>query len=309
MWRFNQTYSLSSPGVTSKTPQWYVMDEIGSALFHNNHPNMKCSPFFFSVLGRAYSLIWPIQDIAVGDMCTRNFVHQIHAKETMNILNLRLRAYSEEEEKITTTSNKEEKQESVGESVSVIELANATFKPVTQTLNIYVDENLCENFDQNIAKELRVKISPQQTKQSDINVLSLGSTHVMVEGEVLPSAELFTNKDYLQNYFLYRFGRAAEWLAFNHILPMDLVDFNEEYHQCNTVQYWLVKPVDKRIIFFENFVTSQYARVVRMCETGSIAVTRCMWSHCFCYQFYHFIHLNEKRYVHSCTIVHNHKNF
>lgn len=62
---------------------WYIMDEVGSALTHSSNPNMKCSPFAYAVNSVIYSLIWPIQDIEKGDVCTRNFCPSLPAADVM----------------------------------------------------------------------------------------------------------------------------------------------------------------------------------------------------------------------------------
>lgn len=274
MWKYNQTYSLTSPDSQAKIPQWYVMDEIGSALQHNDYPNFKCSPFFYSGFGRAYSLIWPIKDVDAGAVCTRNFIQQIHAQETLEMCKLRLKAYTEE--KVTASKKENVVSDAVEKSADVVvtELHNTVFKAPKESIKMYLGE-LAESLNVDTAKKLHLMVSTGSAQDSAIAIVPLKDTKISVVGEMLPSGEVFANKDYLQSYLLFRFGR-ARWFQFSHILPVDLVDFNKEYEKCNTLQYWLVKPVDRRITQFETFVTSQYARIVRMCETGSIAVSKCM---------------------------------
>lgn len=272
MWKYNQTYSLASPDSQAKIPQWYIMDEFGSALVHSDYPNFKCSPFFYSVLGRAYSLIWPIKDVQVGIECSRNFIQQIHAQETMEMCNLRLKAYTDNRVANKVTTNDIEPVDK-SEEVAVKKIPETPFERSNQLSKVYLGQ-FSECVDADTTKSLHVTLSSDSLDDSTVAFIPLKDSKISVAGESLPSADVFQNKDYLQSYLLFRFGRPS-WFHFNYILPVDLVDFNKEYEMFDTPQYWLVKPVDKAITQFETFVTSQYTRIVRMCETGSIAVSKC----------------------------------
>jgi len=53
------------------------MDEIGSAVWHSDTPNVKTCPFLFvddkSQLV-SYTLLWPIKDLQAGEVITRDYV-------------------------------------------------------------------------------------------------------------------------------------------------------------------------------------------------------------------------------------------
>ncbi|KAJ7540971.1 hypothetical protein O6H91_10G039400 [Diphasiastrum complanatum] len=82
MWAYIMTYRLASEEKLDETPIWYVMDELGSALRHNDEPNFMVSPFMYLPDGTldsaiSYTLLWPIQDIYEGEECTRDYLRGI----------------------------------------------------------------------------------------------------------------------------------------------------------------------------------------------------------------------------------------
>uniref|UniRef100_A0A7M5XA26 CS domain-containing protein n=2 Tax=Clytia hemisphaerica TaxID=252671 RepID=A0A7M5XA26_9CNID len=276
MWKYNQTYSLSSPDSKARHPQWYIMEEIGSSLTHNNNPNFKCSPFFYSALGRAYSIIWPIKDIKEGQMCTRNFIPQIIANETMDICKVRLKTHTDI--KLTDGNNnkfdtEKEEQPSEIEPVNVEKLSTKKISKSDEERLVWLGDYNGFVSDE-VAKSLpNVTFATESDPKCVVKFISLNKTSVSIEGEILPCGEMLANKDYLQNYIKLRYGNQP-WFVSSFILPNALVEFNEKYEETDLLQYWIVRPVDNRQLALENFVTSQFARIVRVCEAGSIAVSQ-----------------------------------
>nr|XP_033324359.1 tubulin--tyrosine ligase-like protein 12 [Megalopta genalis] len=74
MWRYNQSYSLSSGSVEDRMPIWYIMDEVGSAINHSDTPNFRTVPFLYLPEGVTYTLLFPIEDVEKGEEVTRDFV-------------------------------------------------------------------------------------------------------------------------------------------------------------------------------------------------------------------------------------------
>ncbi|GAB5593508.1 hypothetical protein Unana1_08408 [Umbelopsis nana] len=80
MWMYNQTYQYSvvtPEGTTAVESVWYVNDEVGSAIAHSSEPNCAMVPFIFSRGHNAtipYSVLFPIKNMAQGEMATRDFV-------------------------------------------------------------------------------------------------------------------------------------------------------------------------------------------------------------------------------------------
>ena len=282
MWKFNQTYSLASMDGKARVPQWYIMDKYGSSLTHNNNPNFKCSPFFYSALGRAYSLIWPIRDVKTGDMCTRNFIPQIIPNETLEICKVRLKAYSEKrinsQININTKDCQSEgdKQQEKLSNLNIEKLSNKALPKSDQARRLCLGEyQPC--LPENLSKSLHLTVAEKVDSACVLNLLSLKQTSVNVSGEMLPCSELIANKDYLQNYIKYKCGGEINipWFVSSYILPNSLIEFNKEFEKTDLPQFWIVKACDKRQLEIEMFVTSQFTRIARVCEVGPIAVSKC----------------------------------
>ncbi|KAL1427951.1 hypothetical protein MTO96_017070 [Rhipicephalus appendiculatus] len=76
MWKYNQTYSIAGPLATTEdsVPVWYVMDEFGSSIQHeSSQPSFRCVPFCQLPQREAYSVLFPIRDLACGDEVTRDY--------------------------------------------------------------------------------------------------------------------------------------------------------------------------------------------------------------------------------------------
>ncbi len=47
-------------------PVWYVADEFGSRIQHNDQPTIRMIPIFYTPQQMAYSVIFPIQSMNDG---------------------------------------------------------------------------------------------------------------------------------------------------------------------------------------------------------------------------------------------------
>ncbi|XP_013884864.1 tubulin--tyrosine ligase-like protein 12 [Austrofundulus limnaeus] len=75
MWKYNQTYQLSQGSAEERVPVWYIMDEFGSQVQHSDRPSCNMVPFFHIPGQLAYTLLWPLQDLAEGDEVTRDYAY------------------------------------------------------------------------------------------------------------------------------------------------------------------------------------------------------------------------------------------
>ncbi len=68
MWKFNQTYKLSTERLTDdeREPIWYIMDEFGSSIRHSDEPTVSCAPFYYLPSQTMYSIIWPLKNLECG---------------------------------------------------------------------------------------------------------------------------------------------------------------------------------------------------------------------------------------------------
>ncbi|KAK6941297.1 Tubulin-tyrosine ligase/Tubulin polyglutamylase [Dillenia turbinata] len=82
MWLYLMTYRLADEEKIDETSVWYVMDELGSALRHNDEPNFRVSPFLYMPEGNltsavSFSILWPTCTVRKGEECTRDFLFGI----------------------------------------------------------------------------------------------------------------------------------------------------------------------------------------------------------------------------------------
>ncbi|KAH9525039.1 Tubulin--tyrosine ligase-like protein 12 [Bulinus truncatus] len=76
MWQYNQTYRFGNfqLGSDDSMPKWYIMDEFGSRIRHSDTPNFRVVPFYHMNSGLVYSVMWPINEIELGDEVTRDYI-------------------------------------------------------------------------------------------------------------------------------------------------------------------------------------------------------------------------------------------
>ena len=74
MWRYNQFFSQSTGSIEDKMPIWYIMDEVGSAINHSDHPDFRTVPFLYLPDNVTYTLLFPIENVDSKKEVTRDFV-------------------------------------------------------------------------------------------------------------------------------------------------------------------------------------------------------------------------------------------
>lgn len=64
---------------------WYILDEVGNAINHSDAPNVVCFPFIYfnskpdgTYNLISYSILWPIKDITVDDIITRDYISWVN---------------------------------------------------------------------------------------------------------------------------------------------------------------------------------------------------------------------------------------
>lgn len=83
IWRFSNMYSINAEGISieNRMPIWYIMDELGSAVSHDDDPKFRVVPFIYLNEQVTYSVIFPIKDACEGDPVTRNYVESTDISE------------------------------------------------------------------------------------------------------------------------------------------------------------------------------------------------------------------------------------
>ena len=49
-------------------PLWYIMDEVGSRVNHDDEPNFAFKPFYFLQTDTTFTVVFPLQDLEYGGM-------------------------------------------------------------------------------------------------------------------------------------------------------------------------------------------------------------------------------------------------
>uniref|UniRef100_A0A8C4X0P8 Tubulin tyrosine ligase-like family, member 12 n=1 Tax=Eptatretus burgeri TaxID=7764 RepID=A0A8C4X0P8_EPTBU len=74
-WYYSQTYSPSLASAEQRVPVWYIMDEFGSRIQHADKPTCRTAPLYYIPGQQAFTLLWPLKDLAHGDEVTRDFAY------------------------------------------------------------------------------------------------------------------------------------------------------------------------------------------------------------------------------------------
>ncbi|XP_022084894.1 tubulin--tyrosine ligase-like protein 12 isoform X1 [Acanthaster planci] len=74
-WRYSRTYSVNAQGLIAedRQPVWYILDEFGSQILHDDTPSCRLVPFFYVPHQIAYSLLFPLRDLEYGDDVTVDY--------------------------------------------------------------------------------------------------------------------------------------------------------------------------------------------------------------------------------------------
>lgn len=76
LWKYAHTYAVGGTEFSAeeRVPLWYILDELGSGITHSDNPNFRAVPFIHVPSQMTYTLLFPIEDVEVGEVITRNFV-------------------------------------------------------------------------------------------------------------------------------------------------------------------------------------------------------------------------------------------
>ena len=275
MWRYNQTYCKQSEGPAD--PRWYIMNKYGSALIHDRKPNFCCLPFFYSVDGKAYSLLWPIKDVKAGTICTRDFMPQysINYKEGDEIYEANLKAFTgknlykeveSQTKEFPETKLKMIKVSHVKEEEEEIESNN--------TKKIYLKIFSQSEIDKVSGSLKDFEILEKEAK-GEKQLVSIYETLISLDGELCPVQLMLDSREFLEIFLQFSFGEDVALLPKSYNLPQNLVDFNKDFESCRLPQYWVVKPVEKKKFNVKTFITSQYSRIARTAEACHVDVSEC----------------------------------
>lgn len=290
MWYYNQTYQVVhvSDGNKQK-PVWYVMDEFGSAVAHSVHPNVKCSPFGFAGTGTFYSLLWPLEDIKAGDLCTRNFCPSLSLTETKLQREARLLAFRSSLPESTPSS-------------FVVDLAK--FPTLPRETNVAINvKSLSPQMDSmncshSRGKKLNLKFFLEKTGTEKKPVLrDLGCTVVETSTEAeaiwlerwntpgqripnnakvnrLGGEENLLHRHLLSAHVQKTWGNVP-WFPMTYDLSTDLAALCTDHYSRGIASYWILRAADPSTLSLPPVVTSDLRRVLRCSEMGHLVASYC----------------------------------
>lgn len=97
IWKISNNYRLAQESANNTAdnkqdslPVWYIMDEVGLAITHDEDPNFACVPFLHftedinkKLVCTTYNIMWPLKDIKAEEFITRDFTKG-HLESTKN---------------------------------------------------------------------------------------------------------------------------------------------------------------------------------------------------------------------------------
>lgn len=286
MWRYNQSFSLSSGSIEDRMPVWYIMDEVGSAINHSDEPTFRTVPFLYLPEGVTYTLLFPIKDVDCEEEVTRDFVeNQTNDPKTRQALLLPWVDTSFIGENFEQTEPDENYflaghiRESLPENISQKVLQrdrSAKLKVFSQY--IYVNEYLNDPAFEIVSNEEEADILWYTSHFKDYKELSARSPHVFVNQ--FPFENVLTIKDLLSIVCRRKAGEKSydpdtletypEWLPTTYNLSMELVQFVAYFERRESMgldNHWICKPWNLAR-GLDTHITRNLFHILRLPSTG-----------------------------------------
>lgn len=287
MWLFNQTYQAVTPDGNKRKPVWYVMDKFGSAVAHGIQPNVKCSPFAFAATGVFYSLLWPLEDINIGDVCTRNCCPPLSMTESHLQREARLLAFSPSLPEASPSS-------------FVLELAKFPTLPKENNVSINVRSLLppaeSVNCTHSNCKKLNLKFFLEKNGREKKPVLrDLGCTVVESSTEAeavwlerwnalgqrirndarvnrLRGEENLLHRHLLSAHVQKTWGNVP-WFPMSYDMSVHLSALCADHYCRGISSYWILRAAEPNTLCVRPIITSDLRRVLRCTEVGHLVAS------------------------------------
>ncbi|KAG7203962.1 hypothetical protein KM043_001828 [Ampulex compressa] len=286
MWRYNQSFSLSSGSIEDRMPVWYIMDELGSAINHSDDPNFRTVPFLYLPQGLTYTLLFPIKDVNFEDEITRDFVEgqTNDSKKRRALLIPWVDSYFMDESFSQTEPDENyflagHIRESLPERVNSELLerdSNTKFKVFSQYT--YINEYLTDSAFEIVDSEEEADILWYISHFKNYKELSLRSPRVFVNQ--FPFENVITIKDLLSIVCRRRATHKAfdldtletypPWLPTTFNLSTELVQFVSYFEHRAAMgldNHWICKPWNLAR-GLDTHVTSNLYQILRLPSTG-----------------------------------------
>lgn len=126
------------------------------------------------------------------------------------------------------------------------------------------------------ANDIAGTTSVDDPQKADISLVALADVNLSIAGDAFSAQELSSNKSFAKTFFQFMMEETSRTLMPEvYILPQDLPRLHTATLMGGCAsQYWLCRASDASNLKVEPFVTSDYRRISRMCEVGSLYVTK-----------------------------------
>ncbi|XP_076638732.1 tubulin tyrosine ligase-like 12 [Colletes latitarsis] len=287
MWRYNQSFSLSSGSIEDRMPIWYIMDEVGSAINHSNDPNFRTVPFLYLPEGVTYTLMFPIRDADYEDEVTRDFVEgQTNSKQNRRALLLPWVDASFFKESFLQTEPDDDYflaghvRETIPEEINseIILRNDGNTKLKVFSHYTYVNDYLTDPAFEIVNNEEDADILWYTSHFKEYKELSIRSPHVFVNQ--FPFENVLTIKDLLSIVCRRKAGEKPydpdtletypRWLPTTYNLHTELVQFVAYFEQRESMDlenHWICKPWNLAR-GLDTHVTKNLFHILRLPSTG-----------------------------------------
>ncbi|CRK89274.1 CLUMA_CG003033, isoform A [Clunio marinus] len=286
IWRFCNFYSINSQGasVEDSLPLWYVMDELGSGIVHNDTPNCRVVPFIYTAEQATYSLLFPIRNIDEGEQITRDYVEGFLDNRDLFLLPWQENDFSEE-----SLEQKEPDmayflqgriEESLPENIDTVPSLNGN-----QPLKVFSDYNLVRQYLTDPAFE--VLNEDGNSEEADIlwltkhfkgfNELNKNFPNTFINQ--FPFENVVTIKDLLaivcrrsieKHHNADNLTTFPSWLPTTYNLKTELrqfVSFFQNREEKEFDNHWIVKPFNLARSL-DTHITNNLSEIIRLSQTG-----------------------------------------
>lgn len=270
-WKFNNMYTIgNASSVEDKLPVWYIMDEIGISILHNDNPNCRIVPFYYANEQITYSLLFPIEDIEETDLIFRDFAEGTTDPERRSAILLPWvpKSFKQYSTKPPMPGPDYFLAGHIRESLPI--LSNLSNKEITWTLKVFsqyslVNEHLTDDKFIIVENEDDADVKWLTEHFKDFETLSKSPEKFVNQ---FPFEYVLTVKDLLS--ITCRRKNSEKWLPMTYNLLTEITNFVSYFQQRfdeGNDNYWIVKPCNLARSL-DTHITNNLDYIMKLATTG-----------------------------------------
>ncbi|CAF0732666.1 unnamed protein product [Didymodactylos carnosus] len=289
MWKLNHTYTLTTAGTMAedREPYWYILDEVGSSISHDDYPCARMAPFYSMLDGTMYTLLWLVENVSSEDRISVDYAYGITDNEIRRAKLVPWTKGSLTDIDIQQTEPSEQYFNTARENelLPMSNMCEIDLSSLNRPVNVFTDLELVRNhlFDQRFcitdtkenADILFIRthfktynelfFTSQFVNQYPFeNVITIKDLLAIVCRRLSPGIDRTTLKSY------------PEWLPTTYNLTYELskfISYYQQREQKNLDNHWIIKPWNlARSI--DTHVTKNLNQIVRLAESGPKVVCK-----------------------------------